>query len=85
MDLIFLCVVVLTFIKVKIDFTGGYLNACLKREQATAVNGVFVMLVFLRHFKEYIVCESYDRIFWVVDGLLEQLIVTIFLFFYIKS
>lgn len=81
MDLIFLCVVVLTFIKVKIDFTGGYLNTCLKREQATAVNGVFVMLVFLRHFKEYIVCESYDRIFWVVDGLLEQLIVTTFLFY----
>lgn len=46
-----------------------------------AVNGVFVMLVFLRHFKEYIVCSSYDRIFWTVDGLLEQLIVTTFLFY----
>lgn len=81
MDLILLCVVVLTFIKVKIDFEGGYLNTCLKREQATAINGAFVMLVFLRHFKEYIVCGSYDRIFWVVDGLLEQLIVTTFLFY----
>lgn len=46
-----------------------------------AVNGVFVMLVFLRHFKEYIVCRSYDRIFWTFDGLLEQLIVTTFLFY----
>lgn len=45
------------------------------------VNGVFVMLVFLRHFKEYIVCGYYDRIFWIVDGLLDQLIVTTFLFY----
>ena len=69
------------FYQGKIDFEGGYLNTCLKREQAMAVNGVFVMLVFLRHFKEYIVCGYYDRIFWVVDGLLEQLIVTTFLFY----
>ena len=81
MDLILLCVVILTFIEVKIDFEGGYLDTCLKREQATEVNGIFVMLVFLRHFKEYIVCGAYDRIFWVVDGLLEQLIVTTFLFY----
>ena len=81
MNLILLCVVILTFIGVKIDFAGGYLNTYLKREQTTAVNGVFVMLVFLRHFKEYIVCGSYDRRFWIVDGLLEQLIVTTFLFY----
>ena len=81
MDLILLCVVILTFCGEKIDFYGGYLNTFLKREQATMVNGVFVMLVFLRHFKEYITCGFYDRIFWGVDGLLEQLIVTTFLFY----
>lgn len=81
MDLILLCVVILTFCGEKIDFYGGYLNTFLKREQATMVNCVFVMLVFLRHFKEYITCGFYDRIFWGVDGLLEQLIVTTFLFY----
>ena len=81
MDLILLCVVILILIEVRIDFSGSYLNTCLKREQTTAINGVFVMFVFLRHFKEYIVCGSYDRIFWFVDGLLEQLIVTTFLFY----
>lgn len=81
MDLILLCIVILTIVQAKIDFAIGYTNTCLKREQANAVNGVFVMLVFLRHFKEYIVCGSYDRLFWVVDGLLEQLIVTTFLFY----
>ena len=81
MDLILLCVVILSFIGVKTDFSVGYLNTYLKRGQATAVNGVFVMLVFLRHFKEYIMCGSYDKIFWQIDGLLDQLIVTTFLFY----
>ena len=81
MDLILLCVGILAFIGVQIDFSGKYLNTCLEREQATSVNGIFVLLVFLRHFKEYIVCGAYDRIFWVVDGILEQLIVTTFLFY----
>lgn len=81
MDFILLCVVILTFIGVRSDFAGGYLNTYLKREQATAVNGAFVMLVFLRHFKQYILCESHDRIFWIADGILEQLIVTTFLFY----
>ena len=35
----------------------------------------------LRHFKEYIACGPYDRIFWAIDGYLEQLIVTTFLFY----
>lgn len=50
-DLILLCVVILTFIEVIIDFAEGYLNSYLKRKQATMVNGVFVMLVFLRHLR----------------------------------
>ena len=81
MDFILLCVVILIFIGVKIDFAGGYLNTYLKCEQATVVNGAFVMLVFLRHFKQYILCESHDRIFWITEGILEQLIVTTFLFY----
>lgn len=81
MDLILLCVVIMSFINVKINFSRGYLNTYLKRVQANAVNGVFVMLVFLRHFKEYIMCGFYDRIFWQIDGLMEQLIVTTFLFY----
>lgn len=81
MDLILLCVVILVFINVKINFTVGYLDTYLKKSQTNAVNGVFVMLVFLRHFKEYIMCGFYDRIFWEIDRLLEQLIVTTFLFY----
>ena len=56
MDLILLCVVIFAFINIKIDFPAGYLDTYLKRSQTNAVNGVFVMFVFLRDFKEYIMC-----------------------------
>ena len=81
MDLILLCVVIIALVGARIGFAGEYLNSYLKREHAVAVNGIFVMLVFLRHFKQYIECESNDIIFWIADGLLEQLIVTTFLFY----
>lgn len=82
MDLILIGVIILALVGAKIDFAGeGYLDTYLDRGQTMAVNGVFVMLVFLRHFKEYIVCGAYDRAFWTVDGYLEQLIVTTFLFY----
>ena len=82
MNLLLIGVIILALVGAKINFAGeGYLDTYLDREQTMAVNGVFVMLVFLRHFKEYIVCGAYDRAFWTVDGYLEQLIVTTFLFY----
>ena len=64
MDLILIGVIVVTFIGAKINFAGGGdLDTCLNRRQTMAVNGVFVMLVFLRHFKQYIECGTYDRFF----------------------
>lgn len=81
MDLILIGVIVVTFIGAKVNIAGEYLDTCLNRKQTTAVNGVFVMLVFLRHFKEYIECGTYDSFFWRLDSYLGQLIVTTFLFF----
>lgn len=82
MDLLLIGVIVVTFIGAKVNFAGeGYLDTYLNRKQTTAVNGVFVMLVFLRHFKEYIECGTYDRFFWSLDSYLGQLIVTTFLFY----
>lgn len=56
-------------------------SVALSREQTNMVNGVFVMLVFLRHFKQYISCGPYDSIFWSVDTFLDQTIVTTFLLY----
>ena len=48
----------------------------------TAVKGVFVLLVFLRHYKSYVALDSWlDRPFLVFDGKLGQLVVALFLFY----
>lgn len=48
----------------------------------TAVKGVFVLLVFLRHYKGYVALEgALDRPFLVFDGKLGQLVVALFLFY----
>ncbi len=49
--------------------------------QTTAINGIFVMLVFLSHFKQYITFEENDMIYVWVSQRLGQLIVTTFLLY----
>ena len=50
--------------------------------QTTAIKGIFVVLVFLRHYKGYVALEGVlDRPFLVLDGKLGQLIVALFLFY----
>lgn len=53
----------------------------LSREQTTAVNGFFVLLVFLRHTVDYIDFGAWDGIFKTVNSRLGQLIVVPFLFY----
>lgn len=60
---------------------SGFHQDCLSRETTTAVNGIFVLLVFLRHFSQYIQYGRFDGIFRIVDSRLDQLIVVPFLFY----
>ena len=60
---------------------GYNFDTYLSPRQTRSINGVFVMLVFLRHLKEYIERGKLDGIFWSTDKLLGQLIVTTFLFY----
>lgn len=55
----------------------------LSKEITTAVNGIFVILVFLRHFTQYVkFSESpIDRLFLEFNTNLGQLLVTTFLFY----
>ncbi len=50
-------------------------------EQTTTINGFFVMLVFLRHFRQYITLGKYDGFFDMFDSQIGQLIVVTFLFY----
>ncbi|MBR5992249.1 MAG: acyltransferase family protein [Lachnospiraceae bacterium] len=53
----------------------------LSPKQTYAINGIFVMFVFLRHFGMTISFGSYDLLFEKIDSMLGQLIVTTFLFY----
>ncbi|WP_022779311.1 acyltransferase family protein [Butyrivibrio sp. AE3009] len=50
-------------------------------KQTSAINGIFVLLVFLRHFGQYIEYGKYDQIFHALDNELGQVIVTTFLLY----
>lgn len=56
-------------------------NAHLSKEQTGAVNGFFVLLVFLRHTVDYITLGPWDALFGKVNAQLDQLIVVPFLFY----
>lgn len=57
------------------------IDSYMKKEQTGAINGFFVLLVFFRHFAQYVTLGKYDLIFQKIDMLLGQLIVTTFLFY----
>lgn len=51
-------------------------------EKTMSINGIFVILVFLRHFSSYVQYANYiDYPFVVINNALSQLIVTTFLFY----
>lgn len=53
----------------------------LSKEQTGAINGFFVLLVFLRHTVDYIPLGHWDGVFKTVNAQLDQLIVVPFLFY----
>lgn len=56
-------------------------DAHLSKEQTGAMNGFFVLLVFLRHTVDYITLGPWDGLFKTVNTQLDQLIVVPFLFY----
>lgn len=80
MDIVLFGVCILSLYKAKF-FGGGYNKEYISKESTTAVNGIFVLLVFLRHFRQYIELGRFDSIFNIVDYIMGQLIVVTFLFY----
>lgn len=77
MDIVLLAVLILGLWGFGLRKDDGHLS----REQTGAVNGFFVLLVFLRHTVDYIPAGDRDVIFRAVDSRLDQLIVVPFLFY----
>ena len=59
----------------------------LSKDATNAIKGIWILFVFLRHANQYVHNSGYvysslgDRLFLIMDGLLLQLIVVMFLFF----
>ena len=80
MDYILLLFIIVFFIKSRFHFKDNNENY-ISRKQTQCINGFFVLIVFLRHFKSYIKFGDFDHIFQAIDGWTGQLIVVPFLFF----
>ena len=59
------------------SFNDDYIS----REQTVCINGFFVLLVFMRHFEQYIEYEAFDYTYKDFSVWMNQLIVVSFLFY----
>lgn len=80
MTVFFLAVILVFLFGAKFNLKGCF-EDYLAPKQTRAVNGLFVMLVFMSHFKQYIACGHLDGFYWSLSGKMGQLIVTTFLFY----
>lgn len=61
---------------------GTFFNDYISKERSTAVKGVFVLLVFLSHYSQYVTLDGvYDKPYLVLQQHLNQMIVALFLFY----
>lgn len=82
MTFVIIVLLILIFSKAVYAERNGFNKDYISKASTTAVNGVFVVLVFLRHFAQYTNVDSaFDAGFTEVNQFLNQLIVVPFLFF----
>ena len=65
----------------------GYWTDYIAKDQCNAIKGIFIMIVFLRHINSYLLKNGFepegilDNSFFLVDNLIGQLLVAMFLFY----
>jgi len=81
MNIILLLLVVLCLIGIRFSGTGCF-SDYLGRQQTQVIKGIFVALVFLRHYEEYVkLSGGIHKLFLLVNYYSGQLIVAMFLFY----
>lgn len=78
MDILLVLVIAVGIWKIHINKEKTY---CLDKEQTNAINGLFVLIVFMSHFSQYIELKETDYFFKAFYAVIGQLMVTPFLFF----
>lgn len=82
MTFVLITLLILIFSRAEYAPRNGFNDDYISKNSTTAINGIFVILVFLRHFEQYFSFEAAsDAAFIEVNSFLSQLIVVPFLFF----
>jgi hypothetical protein len=82
MTFVLVLLAALCLYRVKRAPAGGFFEDYLSRGKTQAIKGIFVVLVFLRHFEQYVVLEGTPhKLFLIVNKYSSQLIVAMFLFY----
>ncbi len=79
---VYIALLLVSIIGVKF-FLKGFNSEYISCNLTLSIKGIFVILVFCRHYIQYVTFEDnlLDRLFIYVDNLLGQLIVVMFLFY----
>ncbi len=82
MLIILIVLLVICIHNIKFCYVNRYFDDYMSIEKTTSINGIFVIMVFLRHFSSYVQYVNFiDYPFVIINNGLSQLIVTTFLFY----
>ena len=82
MNLFLIIIFMICIYKLKIKYNQGYFNDYMSIEKTTSIKGIFILFVFYRHILNYASFNnSVDLYFNIINKLLSQLLVTMFLFY----
>lgn len=77
-----LVILMLSLQQAKVAEMGQFHRDYLSPQTTTAVNGIFTLVVFLRHIQQYFKLEgTWDILYKIVDSHLGQMVVATFLFY----
>lgn len=82
MLIVLIVLLLICIYNIKFCYGNGYFDDYMSIEKTTSINGIFVIMVFLRHFSSYVQYINFiDYPFVIINNGLSQLIVTTFLFY----
>lgn len=78
--LIFLLIAVSS--RARVAESGTFFSDYISKERTNAIKGIFVLLVFLSHYSQYVKLDGfYDKPYLVLQQHLNQMVVAMFLFY----
>lgn len=86
MIFLYILILLLALYGIKINKAGCFADY-IEKEQCNAIKGIFIIVVFCRHIWPYMMKAGYtfsnigDVLFLYVDGIIQQLLVVMFLFY----